>query len=212
MPYASLRNAIPRKTNKERSQPAARKKYGLLEKHKDYVERAKDFNRKKKTISSLRQKALFKNPDEFYFAMTKSKTKAERLQAGLHFLLDEPANKHTVFVDSEADVEAFDPAKHFNTVPALAGRAFNRPRKETLEAATSVQGVASVPQLQKVRKQREKAYKELGARLKRSETMKQVLERMQVEKNVMGKGRKRKVQDAEDGKPPVYKWKRERRK
>ncbi|KAM3569134.1 hypothetical protein VYU27_008765, partial [Nannochloropsis oceanica] len=172
MPYASLRNAIPRKTNKERSQPAARKKYGLLEKHKDYVERAKDFNRKKKTISSLRQKALFKNPDEFYFAMTKSKTKggvhqvtpeeaslphghiallktqdmryvnmkraldtkkAERLQAGLHFLLDEPANKHTVFVDSEADVEAFDPAKHFNTVPALAGRAFNRPRKETLE-------------------------------------------------------------------------------
>jgi len=51
---------------------------GLLEKHKDYVERAKDFNRKKKTISSLRQKALFKNPDEFYFAMTKSKTKGKK--------------------------------------------------------------------------------------------------------------------------------------
>ena len=41
------------------------------------MERAKDFNRKKKTISSLRQKAAFKNPDEFYFAMTKSKTKGK---------------------------------------------------------------------------------------------------------------------------------------
>lgn len=27
---------------------------------------------------------------------------------------------------------------------------------------------------------------------------------------LQGKGRKRKVKDAEDGKPPVYKWKRER--
>jgi hypothetical protein len=27
MPFASLRNAIPRKTNKERAQPAARKKH-----------------------------------------------------------------------------------------------------------------------------------------------------------------------------------------
>ena len=27
---------------------------------------------------------------------------------------------------------------------------------------------------------------------------------------VQGKGRKRKIKDAEDGKPPVYKWKKER--
>lgn len=34
-----------------------------------------------------------------------------------------------------ADWERFDVAKHFDTVPELADRAFNRPRKETLETA-----------------------------------------------------------------------------
>ncbi|KAJ9507650.1 hypothetical protein QJQ45_019176 [Haematococcus lacustris] len=72
---SSLANAIKRKTHKERSQPAARIKYGLLEKHKDYVERAKDFHRKENTIKALRRKADERNPDEFYFAMEKARTK-----------------------------------------------------------------------------------------------------------------------------------------
>jgi len=53
----------------------ARRKYGLLEKKKDYVLRAKDFHRKEKTIKSLRKKAEERNPDEFYFAMEKARTK-----------------------------------------------------------------------------------------------------------------------------------------
>lgn len=59
---------------KERSQPAGRKKLGLLEKHKDYVLRAKDYHAKEKRLRSLREKAALRNPDEFYFAMQNAKT------------------------------------------------------------------------------------------------------------------------------------------
>lgn len=66
---SSIRNAVKRKTHKERAQPSSRQRFGLLEKHKDYVLRARDFNTKKKRIQALQEKAAFRNPDEFYFKM-----------------------------------------------------------------------------------------------------------------------------------------------
>ncbi|THG23445.1 hypothetical protein TEA_022487 [Camellia sinensis var. sinensis] len=47
---SSLRNAVYRRAHKERSQPQSRKKYGLLEKHKDYVVRAKAFHKKEDAL------------------------------------------------------------------------------------------------------------------------------------------------------------------
>ncbi|KAL3568889.1 hypothetical protein D5086_028779 [Populus alba] len=86
---SSLRNAIPRKAHKERAQPQARKKFGLLEKHKDYVARAKAFHKKEETLRRLKEKAASRNPDEFYFGMIKSKT-----VDGVHRPQSE-ANKYT---------------------------------------------------------------------------------------------------------------------
>lgn len=51
-----------------------RRKYGLLEKKKDYVLRARDFHRKEKALKSLKRKAEERNPDEFYFAMENAAT------------------------------------------------------------------------------------------------------------------------------------------
>lgn len=70
---SSMRNAVKRITHKERSQPAARKKLGLLEKHKDYVVRAQDYHKKKKYINNLKKKAAERNTDEFYYKMNNSK-------------------------------------------------------------------------------------------------------------------------------------------
>ena len=146
---SSFKNAAQaqRRTHRERSQPAHRKTFGLLEKHKDYVVRAKDFNKKKRIVKQLRTIADEKNPDEYYRGMIKSsivegkhttvrdnslsaealklmktqdanylqvklqaeKQKIAKLQNVLHDTRHEKINTHTVFVDSDSEVETFDP-------------------------------------------------------------------------------------------------------
>jgi U3 small nucleolar RNA-associated protein 11 len=70
---SSLRNAVSRRPHRERAQPTARSKWGLLEKHKDYSLRAQDYNLKKKKISQLEAKAREKHPDEFAYGMVNKK-------------------------------------------------------------------------------------------------------------------------------------------
>ncbi|KAI8054328.1 small-subunit processome [Syncephalis plumigaleata] len=72
---SSLKNAVRQRQHRERGQLASRERLGLLEKHKDYVLRAKDHHFKEKRLTALKQKAFFKNPDEFYFKMINAQTK-----------------------------------------------------------------------------------------------------------------------------------------
>ncbi|PKI84027.1 hypothetical protein MVES_002053 [Malassezia vespertilionis] len=74
-----MRDFVHRRNHKERSQPENRKRYGLLEKHKDYVERARDHHVKRDKLKRLRQKAAERNTDEFYTGMLGTKT-----QKGVH--------------------------------------------------------------------------------------------------------------------------------
>ncbi|KAL8974660.1 MAG: hypothetical protein Q9197_001094 [Variospora fuerteventurae] len=71
---SSMQNAVQRRNHKERAQPAQREKWGVLEKHKDYSLRAKDYNEKKKRLKILWEKAIERNPDEFSYGMLSSKT------------------------------------------------------------------------------------------------------------------------------------------
>ncbi|TKA54147.1 hypothetical protein B0A53_03524 [Rhodotorula sp. CCFEE 5036] len=73
-----------KRQHRERAQPAHRKRLGHLEKHQDYVKRARDFHSKEDRIQKLREKAAFKNKDEFYFGMIKSKTKASQSLSWIH--------------------------------------------------------------------------------------------------------------------------------
>lgn len=58
----------------ERSQPLKRQRFGLLEKHADYVKRARDFHSKEDRLNKMKEKAEGRNKDEFYFGMIKSRT------------------------------------------------------------------------------------------------------------------------------------------
>ncbi|KAK4239896.1 small-subunit processome [Achaetomium macrosporum] len=82
---SSLRNSIQRRAHRERAQPLERERLGLLEKHKDYQKRAKDYNKKKAVLKSLRQKAADRNEDEFYFGMMSRKGPGSSVTRGKSF-------------------------------------------------------------------------------------------------------------------------------
>jgi U3 small nucleolar RNA-associated protein 11 len=88
---SSMKNAIPRRAHRERAQPLSRKKFGLLEKHKDYIERSQDFKKKKNYINNLKKKASERNPDEFYFKMHNS-----QIVNGLHTNLTKSLDHDTI--------------------------------------------------------------------------------------------------------------------
>ena len=184
---------------------------------------------------------VMKDQDLSYVRMQKQRDikKFERLQANLHFIEGGAASvgkkrKHTIFVDSVEDAEGFDVAKHFDTLPELAGRAFNRPRIDALKkAALEASGLLGregdevavskrTPQqlalaakqakktARKAAKARAAAYAETEARMKRVAAMERAEAHLVTEKLVAQKGRKRKIKAAENGMPAVYKWRRQR--
>ncbi|CAB4495041.1 U3 small nucleolar RNA-associated protein 11 [Rhizophagus irregularis] len=263
---SSLRNAVQRRNHKERGQLRSRQRYGILEKHKDYVLRAKDYHSKQERLKAFREKAYFRNPDEFYFKMINSKTKngahilehdsalsgdaiklmksqdlnyvktqrdlgnkkIEKLQNELHFIESESIEdeievddkikekvkssqpQHIIFVDTLKEVKTFDPAKYFNTLPELVNRKFNRPRIETLQNEVIMAPDDEI-ELLKLHKNRLEKHQELSSRIRRQEELRKVEQGLRIQKNLMGKGRRKKVGVDKDG-LPLYKWKNERKK
>ncbi|KAL7790056.1 small-subunit processome [Trichoderma ceciliae] len=79
---SSLRNSVQRRPHRERAQPLERRRLGLLEKHKDYSQRSKNYNQKKAQLKSLREKAAERNEDEFYFGMMSRKGPGAKIKVG----------------------------------------------------------------------------------------------------------------------------------
>lgn len=79
---SSLRNAVKRSTHKERAQPSSRHRFGLLEKKKDYLQRARNHQQKEQTLKILREKAENRNPDEYYPAMQRGSQRTANPDAG----------------------------------------------------------------------------------------------------------------------------------
>lgn len=70
---------MAQRLHRERRQPERRKKFGYLEKKKDYKKRAADHHHKAQQIKKLKNKALDRNPNEFHLHMINS-----RIVDGIH--------------------------------------------------------------------------------------------------------------------------------
>ncbi|XP_021891488.1 LOW QUALITY PROTEIN: probable U3 small nucleolar RNA-associated protein 11 [Carica papaya] len=228
---SSLKNAIPRRAHKERAQPQSRKKFGLLEKHKDYVVRAKSFHRKEETLRKLREKAAFRNPDEFYFKMIKTKT-----VNGVH-RPENQANRYTqeeLMLMKTQDVgyvtqKLQSEKKKIEKLTATLHSLDNQPSSrhiyyaEDREEAKQIQSQSSegkhmhppedIPH--RIRKRTAASYRELEARRNRVTELEKLYAEMSLQKELQKKGRKRKLREDEIVCPtsrPVYKWRSERKR
>ncbi|XP_074264156.1 putative U3 small nucleolar RNA-associated protein 11 [Silene latifolia] len=228
---SSIRNSVPKRPYKERSQPASRKKFGLLEKHKDYVIRAQNYHKKEEILQRLREKAANKNPDEFYFGMCRSKT-----VNGKHRALGE-ANKYTpdeLLLMKTQDIgyvlqKIQSEKKKVEKLRAVLHSLDDQPSKkhiyfaEDSEEANEIQSRVSendelpisgfLPPT--IKRKMESSYRELEARMLRVKDLERVYAEMAMQKELQKKGKKRKLREDEVVNPtsrPVYKWKAERKR
>ncbi|XP_073067215.1 probable U3 small nucleolar RNA-associated protein 11 [Primulina eburnea] len=231
---SSLRNAIPRKAHKERAQPHLRRKFGLLETHKDYVIRARAYHQKEHTLLKLKEKAALRNPDEFYFKMIKTKT-----VGGVH--KPDQAIKYTneelmlmktqdigyILQKLQIEKKMF----YFRKIERLNGMlhsldnqssskhvyyADNREEAREVRQKVSEQGNPSAfKDLPKViLRKTDSSYRELEARKKRLKDLEKIYTDMSMQKELQKRGKKRKLREDEMVSPtsrPVYKWRQERK-
>ncbi|KAK5795427.1 hypothetical protein PVK06_036693 [Gossypium arboreum] len=223
---------------------SSRKKIGLLEKHKDYVIRAKAFHKKEETLRAslfvyciqflvvyiikLKEKAAFRNTDEFYFQMIKTRT-----VDGVH-KPESQAKKYTqeeLMLMKTQDIgyilqKLQSERKKIEKLTAVLHSVDNHPSNrhiyyaEDREEARELQSQASesrvtlpsgdIPDL--IKRKTAASYRELESRKSRVNQLEKLYMEMSLNKELQGQ--KRKLREDELVCPtskPVYKWRSERK-
>ncbi|CAN8074584.1 unnamed protein product [Agarophyton chilense] len=234
------KNILPRREHRERAQPALRvQKHGLLEKKKDYKLRAKDHNRKRLRVKLLREKAAFRNPDEFYFGMINSSTSGGRINRVLNTnekdvipishrdkeqrMLAETQDSKYVQLKTNmerASVRRMKDRLHFIAAASVAPRNHIKfvedgNGEEHVVNVTHKKNNSTAANLDKdVVKEQTKEYRLLKRKVEREQKLNHVLADMQAARNQLSKGRRKLVRrsNPETGAPAVFRWRRERRR
>ncbi|KAG7863748.1 hypothetical protein KL919_001063 [Ogataea angusta] len=156
---------------------------------------------------------LLKTQDANYLTMTRQ-SEARKIEKEMKNLDSfKGAGSHTVFVDSEEQLEQFDPVQYFDTDASLLGKRENRLRKSQLSGlADGVSDGPVVPELaedgylkHKLELKKLKKLRLLEQRMEREEKLKKLQATVELQKQLMKKGEKKKVQ-TKDGRT-VFKWK-----
>jgi U3 small nucleolar RNA-associated protein 11 len=165
---------------------------------------------------------LLKTQDMGYLTHKKSvdDRKIERMKSGLH-MIGAVLPRHKVFCESEQQVQDFDAAAHFNTLPELLHRAYNRPRMSDLNrdegvvAAAASGNTVSIKTMNESTKKVAASYDELTKRIQRRDKIAKTVEELRVQRTLMnskGSKRKLKVVAADGEEKVVYKWKMQRQR
>ncbi|VDN17351.1 unnamed protein product [Gongylonema pulchrum] len=206
---------VGQRIHQERAQPESRAHLGLLEKKKDYVKRAKDYNYKKRKLRKLRQKALSRNPDEFHFHMIRSHIGED----GIHRENTPEPDEDTVLQKKLKDlenlrykIEKLKESLHFTSVAT-------EKNTHTIFVDNEDEDASDLRELlyfKEAAHEQRKMYSELLKRMQRAKELKIVMEKLEVRRNIAAsKGKELKPKKVEKGEPMkagVYKWVYERKK
>lgn len=134
--------------------------------------------------------------------------KAERLRKLLGFTAQ---GKHTVFVDLPEEQDLFDAAQHFGTDASMLERKDNRMRLEQLESSSRVlRAELDAEDRLAAEKDKLQQYRMLKERMKRMRELQEVEAKLELTRELMKKGSKRKMVD--DAGNTVFKWQSVRKK
>lgn len=162
-------------------------------------------------VLSVAQVKLLKSQDVNYIRTMRlsEKAKIEKQKELLDF---KSSGKHTVFVDSLQQQNDFDAASHFNTDESLLSRRENRLKIDQLQTNEKLikQNPIDSKIKEKLDSKKLKNVKLLKNRINRETELKEVESRMELTKELMKKGNKKKSIDG-DGKV-LFKWKNQRKR
>ncbi|KAK6124871.1 hypothetical protein DH2020_041405 [Rehmannia glutinosa] len=218
---SSLRNAIPRKAHKERAQPHSRRRFGLLEKHKDYVGVHEPSTKRSRHCSKqIHYGRAHVDEDArhwIYFAETSNrKKKIEKLSGMLHSLDNHSSSKHVYYAD-DSDLD------QMYIVVLLLSTFYLSSLSQHWDEAREIQAKVSEDRKnptfedlpKDIKRKTAASYRELEARKNRVQELEKIYMDMAMQKELQKKGRKRKLRQDEivtlDSRP-VYKWRQERKR
>jgi U3 small nucleolar RNA-associated protein 11 len=143
--------------------------------------------------------------------MTLEKSKIVALRDTIDMTDEQQTAKHTLFMDNQEEANQFDPVVYFDTLPEYVSQRRLRPRLDLLKTTfikpTTQRTSQETTQL---RKEAEKDHRHLLARLDRWNKMNKMAHELVLQKQLMGKGKRRKVGKDSLG-VSVYRWARERK-
>lgn len=118
---------------------------------------------------------------------------------------------HTVFVDDQATLHNFDAHEYFHTTAEMLHRCENRLTKEQLADQSLSAGAGKIGlDSETLERKRLKKLRQLQQHQDRERQLAGVLQRMDLERERMKKGSKKKIQDAQGN--VAFKWKKQRKR
>ncbi|KAI6197548.1 hypothetical protein M3Y94_01237300 [Aphelenchoides besseyi] len=184
--------------HRERVQPSDRKRFGLLEKKKDWIQRTRAHQKKKNKLRKLRRNALERNRDEFDYHMVRSQVGFDGVHREAEPLDEEETHVQRVFNDirdityvrhklstERKKIEKMRSTLHLTDMPKMNTHTIFVDDEEEGKLRWLFDSFVV-----EVEKQRHNQYSELTQRLQREKELNVVLQKLEVKKDVgLSRGR-----------------------